>query len=66
MRKVQWIIYGFVTLLLGLFSVGCSFDMIQRIEAGEPYTLNLIFHPISAILFIYLLFKTLERLRKER
>jgi len=66
MRRAQWIIYGFGTLLLGLFSVGSGFGIIQRIEAGEPYALNLYFHPITAILFVYLLFKTLERLRKEQ
>jgi len=65
MRRAQRIIYGFATLLLGLFSVGSGFGMIQRIEAGEPYDLNLYFHPITAILFVYLLFRTLEGLRKK-
>ena len=66
MRRAQWTIYGFVTFLLGSFSVGCGFGLVQRIEAGEPYILNLCFHPVTAILFVYLLFKTLERLRTER
>jgi len=48
-----------------MFSVGCGFDIIRRIEAEETYALNLIFHPISAMLFLYLLFKILERSKKD-
>jgi len=63
--RLQWIIYGFGTVLLGLFSVGSGFGIIQRIEAREPYALYLYFHPITTILFVYLLFRILERLRKK-
>ena len=55
MRRALWVSSGIGALLLGVFSIRCGFQMIELIEAGQPYTLNLYFHPITAIFFVVLL-----------
>ena len=55
MRKSMWILSGLGALVFGVASIACAFDMINKIESGQSYTINLYFHPITAIIFVVLL-----------
>lgn len=55
MRKIVWILSGIGALFFGLFSSGCGVEMLQKAKGGESYTINLIVHPIAAIIFVVLL-----------
>lgn len=55
MKKSIWILSGFGALLLALTSIQCAFEMINKIENGDPYTINLYFHPITAAISIVIL-----------
>ena len=55
MKKSIWILSGIGALLLAILSIQCAHDMIYRIENGIPYTINLYFHPISAVISVVLL-----------
>lgn len=43
------------SVIIGLFTVGCGFDMLDRAEEGESHTINLFVHPITGIIFVVLL-----------
>ena len=53
-KKSLFIILIVVTIFLGFFSIGCGFQMLAFAEEGKDYTLNLIVHPISSIIFVAL------------
>ncbi|MEX2720573.1 MAG: hypothetical protein Q6362_004040 [Candidatus Wukongarchaeota archaeon] len=55
METRTWLLSGFGALIFGLGSIGCAFDMLDRAEEGESYTVNLFFHPITGIIFVVLL-----------
>lgn len=53
MERSQWILLG--ALIFGLSSIACGFDMLNKAEEGESYTVNQYFHPITGIIFVALL-----------
>ncbi len=53
MERSQWILLG--ALIFGLSSIACGFDMLNRAEEGESYTVNQYFHPVTGIIFVFLL-----------
>ena len=55
MRKIVWILSGIGALFFGLFSSGCGVEMLQKAKEGESYVINLVVHPIAAIIFVVLL-----------
>jgi tellurite resistance protein TehA-like permease len=54
-RRPLWILSGFWAFIFGAASIACAFQMIDKIENGVSYTINLYFHPVTGIISVVLL-----------